>query len=51
MASYDQMAFNKFSSPEKVLNYEYSYSVECQVVNPAFDYVPPELITIFVSNM
>nr|XP_046920354.1 translation initiation factor eIF-2B subunit beta-like [Dermatophagoides farinae] len=51
MASYDQMAFNKFSSPEKVLNYEYSYSVECQVVNPAFDYVPPELITIFVSNI
>ncbi|XP_027203899.2 eukaryotic translation initiation factor 2B subunit beta [Dermatophagoides pteronyssinus] len=51
LASYDQLAFNKFESSEKVLNYEYSYSVECQVMNPVFDYVPPELITIFVSNI
>lgn len=50
LVSYDQLAFNKFSSPQDILKYENSYSTKCQVVNPVFDYVPPELVTIFISN-
>ncbi|KPM04573.1 translation initiation factor eIF-2B subunit beta-like protein [Sarcoptes scabiei] len=51
LISYDQLAFNKFASPDEILNYENSFSTEIQIINPIFDYVPPELITIFVSNM
>jgi translation initiation factor eIF-2B subunit beta len=52
LVSHDQLAFNKFSSPQQVMPYEESdMATKCQVVNPVFDYVPPELVTIFVSNM
>lgn len=51
LASYDLLAFNKFSSSDKILNYENSFSTMGQVINPVFDYVPPELITIFISNV
>lgn len=51
MVNYDQLAFNKFSSPQDILKYETDYSTKCQVINPVFDYVPPELVTIFVSNI
>ena len=52
LVSHDQLAFNKFSSPQQVMPYEESdLATNCQVVNPVFDYVPPELVTVFVSNM
>lgn len=52
LVSHDQLAFNKFSNPQQVMSYEESdLATECQVVNPVFDYVPPELVTVFVSNM
>lgn len=52
LVSHDQLAFNKFSSPQEVMPYdEPSLSTHCQIVNPVFDYVPPELVTVFVSNI
>ncbi|XP_054161563.1 translation initiation factor eIF-2B subunit beta-like [Oppia nitens] len=52
LVSHDQLAFNKFSSPQQVMPYEEpEMATDCQVVNPVFDYVPPELVTVFVSNI
>ncbi len=51
LVSDDKIEFNKFSTPQDILSYESDYSTKCQVLNPVFDYVPPELITVFVSNM
>lgn len=49
---YDQHAFNVFESPEGVLKYsDGALAAKTQVFNPAFDYVPPELVTLFISNV
>lgn len=49
---YDQHAFNVFESPEGVLKYSDGLlAAKTQVFNPAFDYVPPELVTLFISNV
>ncbi|KAJ9600418.1 hypothetical protein L9F63_009274 [Diploptera punctata] len=51
LCSYDQDAFNSFVSPEGVLNYsDGSILSKVHVYNPVFDYVPPELVTLFISN-
>lgn len=43
--------FNQFISPESVLRYsEGIITTRVQVYNPVFDYVPPELVTLFISN-
>lgn len=50
--SLDQSGFNVFGSPEGVLNYgDGDLASKTQVYNPAFDYVPPELVTLFISNV
>ena len=52
LVSHDQVAFNKFSSPQQLISFEEGHiATDSHVVNPVFDYVPPELVTIFVSNM
>eukprot|EP00117_Sycon_ciliatum_P024418 scpid71293/ scgid20491/ Translation initiation factor eIF-2B subunit beta; S20I15; eIF-2B GDP-GTP exchange factor subunit beta len=51
--SYDQDTFNLLDSPHDVLK----FSATCgssdapQLWNPVFDYVPPDLITLFISNI
>ncbi|XP_053202502.1 translation initiation factor eIF-2B subunit beta-like [Panonychus citri] len=51
LISHDQVAFNKFVSPHQVLQFnEAPYATETEVVNPVFDYVPPELVNGFVTN-
>ncbi|KAL1139159.1 hypothetical protein AAG570_009219 [Ranatra chinensis] len=51
LCSYDQDAFNSFVSPEGVLKYSDGELLELMhVYNPAFDYVPPDLVTLFISN-
>lgn len=43
--------FNQFLSPEPVLKYsEGVLTTLAHVYNPLFDYVPPELVTLFISN-
>lgn len=51
VCSIDQDGFNQFASPEAVLNYSEGPLVSnVQAYNPIFDYVPPELVTLFISN-
>uniref|UniRef100_A0A1B6KPN8 Translation initiation factor eIF2B subunit beta n=1 Tax=Graphocephala atropunctata TaxID=36148 RepID=A0A1B6KPN8_9HEMI len=51
LRSYDQDLFNSFISPEGVLNYSDGDLLDkVHVYNPVFDYVPPELVTLFISN-
>ena len=46
-----QEVFNKFVSPEDVISFSESDIVsKCHVYNPMFDYVPPELVTFYVTN-
>jgi len=52
LCSYDQESFNKFVSPHNVLPFsEGELLSKVQVYNPVFDYVPPELVTLFISNI
>ncbi|XP_054278331.1 translation initiation factor eIF-2B subunit beta [Macrosteles quadrilineatus] len=51
LCSYDQDLFNSFISPEGVLNFSDGEILDkVHVYNPVFDYVPPELVTLFISN-
>jgi translation initiation factor eIF-2B subunit beta len=52
LCSYDQESFNKFVSPQNVLPFnEGELLSKVQVYNPVFDYVPPELVTLLISNI
>ncbi|KAL5016275.1 hypothetical protein ScPMuIL_005864 [Solemya velum] len=52
MCSYDADAFNKFVSPNDVLKFsEGEILSKVQVFNPVFDFVPAELVTLYVSNI
>ena len=52
LSSYDQDGFNRFVSPEAVLNFSEGDIVsKVQILNPVFDYVPPELVTLYISNI
>ncbi|KAK6179184.1 translation initiation factor eIF-2B subunit beta [Patella vulgata] len=52
LCSYDQDAFNKFVSPHEVLQFsEGEILAKAQIHNPVFDYVPSELVTLFISNI
>lgn len=48
-----EIAFNKMLSPEGVLDYNLS-GIEkykrVEISNPQYDYVPPELVTLFITN-
>lgn len=51
LCSYDQDLFNSFTSPEGVLHYSDGDILnKVHTYNPVFDYVPPELVTLFISN-
>ncbi|CAH0553481.1 unnamed protein product [Brassicogethes aeneus] len=50
-ASHKQEAFNVMASPANVLPYSSGPILnKVQVLNPVFDYVPPELVTLFISH-
>lgn len=52
LCSYDQDAFNKFVSPEEVMKFsEGEILSKVQIHNPVFDYVPPELVTLYIFNI
>lgn len=43
---------NRFVSPEELIDYNDGNMVNSvQVYAPVFDYVPPELISLFIFNM
>lgn len=52
LCSNDQDAFNKFVSPEEVMKFSEGKIVsKVQIINPVFDYVPPELVTLYIFNI
>ncbi|KAJ8040346.1 Translation initiation factor eIF-2B subunit beta [Holothuria leucospilota] len=52
LCSDDQEAFNKFESPQNVVDFsEGDIHAKAHVHNPVFDYVPPELVTLYISNI
>lgn len=52
LCSEDQDAFNKFESPEHVMRFrEGKILSKIQIDNPVFDYVPPELVTLYIFNI
>lgn len=52
LCSYDQDVFNKFVSPQDVMPFSEGEILSKVIVpNPVFDYVPPELVTLFISNI
>lgn len=52
LCSYEQDAFNKHVSPTQgVIEGNNAPLMEkIQAYNPVFDYVPPELVTLFITN-
>ncbi|XP_019854521.1 PREDICTED: translation initiation factor eIF-2B subunit beta-like isoform X1 [Amphimedon queenslandica] len=52
LCSYDQDTFNKIVSPHDILGFtEADLVSKVHVQNPVFDYVPPDLINLFISNI
>lgn len=50
LCSYEQDAFNLVGSPAPVLPHHAHAARFTTLYNPIFDYVPPELLTLFISN-
>ncbi|KAJ8914581.1 hypothetical protein NQ315_017286 [Exocentrus adspersus] len=51
VASHDHTAFNICASPANVIPYCCGQLLnKIEVYNPVFDYVPPELVTLFISH-
>jgi translation initiation factor eIF-2B subunit beta len=49
--AFDGDTFNLHNPPSQMLDFEnLTADQEPEVINPAFDYVPPELITLFITN-
>uniref|UniRef100_U5ES47 Translation initiation factor eIF2B subunit beta n=1 Tax=Corethrella appendiculata TaxID=1370023 RepID=U5ES47_9DIPT len=51
LCNYEQDAFNIVGSTETVLPYNSIAARFCKAYSPIFDYVPPELVTLFISNV
>jgi len=50
--SYDQDDFNHMHSPTEIIGYQSAKVVgKAAIISPLFDYVPPDLISLFVSNI
>lgn len=47
----DQDSFNDLCSPAEIISSEKGSLKSIHVLNPAFDYVPPELIDLFIMNV
>lgn len=52
VVSYDQDSHNKFLSPHAIVRFsEGDILAKVHVQNPVFDYVPPDLVNLFISNI
>jgi translation initiation factor eIF-2B subunit beta len=51
LCSYEQDAFNLVGCTEGVIPYDSPTSRFTKAYSPIFDYVPPELVTLFITNM
>lgn len=51
LCSYEQDAFNLVGCTGGVIPYHSSAAPFSKAFSPIFDYVPPELVTLFISNV
>lgn len=51
LCNYEQDAFNLVGNTEGVIPYNSSTAKFSKGYSPIFDYVPPELVTLFISNV
>jgi len=51
VCSYDQDDINQLLSPNDVLNFKQDLVSRVDVYNPAFDYVPPDLVNLYISDL
>lgn len=50
--AHDQDTFNLLRPPSELLKFEEADKYKhVHVVNPAFDYIPPDLISLYLTNM
>jgi translation initiation factor eIF-2B subunit beta len=50
--SFDQDTFNETKSPSSILKFEEAETLEkIHVQNPSYDYIPAELISIYITNI
>ncbi|XP_025110515.1 translation initiation factor eIF-2B subunit beta-like [Pomacea canaliculata] len=50
--SLDQEGFNKFANPQMLLPFEEMEGRESvEIINPVFNYVPPDCVTLYITNM
>ncbi|XP_055585676.1 translation initiation factor eIF-2B subunit beta [Uranotaenia lowii] len=50
LSNYDQDDFNILGNAEAVIPYQSPAARFSKAYNPVFDYVPPELVTLFITN-
>ncbi|XP_058445327.1 translation initiation factor eIF-2B subunit beta [Malaya genurostris] len=50
LSNYNQDDFNILANPEAVIPYSSPAARFAKAYNPVFDYVPPELVTLFITN-
>lgn len=50
LCSYEQDAFNLVGCAEGIIPYNSSAAMFARAFRPIFDYVPPELVTLFISH-
>jgi translation initiation factor eIF-2B subunit beta len=53
MFPFNHETFNDFLSPDSILSNKLEYKGDISNIKfhtPAFDYVPPEMITIYITN-
>lgn len=47
----DQDSFNNIGNPEEILPFQQGSNLDVQTINPEYDYVPPHLVTLFITNI
>ncbi|XP_049849805.1 translation initiation factor eIF-2B subunit beta-like [Schistocerca gregaria] len=48
---HDLDTFNELHSPSEVLSFKKAQSLDVSVKNPSWDYIPPELISLYITNI
>lgn len=48
--AHDQDTFNELRSPSEILPFEETKGLGAEIKNPSWDYVPPQLVSLFITN-
>jgi len=49
--AFDQDTFNNLASPADISSFDADVLENVDIQNPAFDYIPPELVSLFITNL